>query len=103
LATTELNLLELEYAGRAASAAGRDRRIASIDRLRRKLTVLSVDGRSVRLTAQWMARFKRPMNPWMWVILGILEANGCSEWIVGSPPLVVHPGLAAVKIRKYVR
>lgn len=82
LCTTVVNLFELETIARADRSPGRERRLAALERLRRKLTVLPVDERSARLGAQEAAKGDpASAPPGTWLILGALIAAGCSEWI----------------------
>jgi predicted nucleic acid-binding protein len=86
IATTEVNLYELEALARLDSHAGRERRLAALDRLRRKLTVLPVDERAVRSGLHHLKGHTRgAVHPMVDLILGTLEANGCAEWITSSP------------------
>ncbi len=79
VATTEVSLLELSILAEVGSAKGRAARRASVERLRRKLTVLPVDSKavseaghrgSVKLRGEELLR----LLEW-----GALEANGCEE------------------------
>lgn len=82
LCTTELNLFELEVTARREAAAGRERRLAVLERLRRKLSVLPIDGRAVQAAAARLpAKLPAGIEPTPWLIAGALEANGCAEWI----------------------
>jgi predicted nucleic acid-binding protein len=88
IATTEVNLFELEALARLDPAPGRERRLAVLDRLRRKLTVLPVDERAVRTGLRHLKGHTRGTAlPLVDMMLGALETNGCSEWITsGSVP-----------------
>jgi predicted nucleic acid-binding protein len=86
IATTELNLYELEALARLDPHPGRERRLAALDRLRRKLTVLPVDERGVRAGLRHLKTHGHSVAlPNLDLILGTLEANGCSEWITSAP------------------
>jgi predicted nucleic acid-binding protein len=86
IATTELNFYELEALARLDPHPGRERRLAALDRLRRKLTVLPVDERGVRAGLRHLKNHSHSVaTPNLDLILGTLEANGCSEWITSSP------------------
>ncbi len=81
LATTSVNLLELELIARADPSPGRDKRLAALDRLRRKLTILPFD----EAAALEGAAAPRPIGgsptaPSL-MILGALLAGRCSEWV----------------------
>jgi predicted nucleic acid-binding protein len=81
LCTTSLNLFEVETIARRDRSAGRERRLASIERLRRKLTILPVDERAAQLAAIEASRTDQngSASP-SWLILGALLGGGCSEW-----------------------
>ncbi|MCI4347251.1 MAG: type II toxin-antitoxin system VapC family toxin [Thermoplasmata archaeon] len=86
IATTEVNLYELEAIARQDKAPGRERRLAALDRLRRKLTVLPVDEGAVRSGLHHLrGHSAHGAAPLVDMILGALEANGCSEWITTAP------------------
>jgi predicted nucleic acid-binding protein len=86
--TTATNLFELETLARLDPSAGREHRLAALDRLRRKLTILPIDDRAAVLAAGYASKDATQAVPSAtWLLLGALEANGCSEWItVASPP-----------------
>ncbi len=89
LATTELNLFEVELLGRREKSAGRDRRLQALERLRRKITVLPIDEESARRAAVLAASARQLAPEGTWLALGAAEAHGCSEWITsraGIPP-----------------
>jgi predicted nucleic acid-binding protein len=83
LCTTTVNLFELETIARSDPAPGRDRRLAAVEQLRRKLTILPIDERSAGLAA--VERSKASVGSGgaapSWLILGALLAGRCSEWI----------------------
>ena len=81
LATTEINLFELDAIARAGPRHGRDQRRAAIDRLRRKLTVLPVDARAVQAAGALSAGRVHEATSSEWLMLGAASAYGCSEWI----------------------
>jgi predicted nucleic acid-binding protein len=89
LATTEVNLFEIELLGRRDKSPGRERRIRALERLRRKLTVLSIDEETTRRAASIAASARQGAPEGTWLCLGAAEAHGCSEWITdsaGMPP-----------------
>lgn len=89
LATTEVNLFELELLARRDRSPGKLRRQQSLERLRRKLTVLSIDEEAARRAAELAASARQPASEGTWLCLGAAEAHGCSEWITslaGMPP-----------------
>jgi predicted nucleic acid-binding protein len=84
LATTEVNLFELESIARAGPRAGREARRAAVDRLRRKLTVLSIDPHAVQAAAALSHGRLHEASATEWLMLGAASAAGCSEWITTS-------------------
>ncbi len=84
IATTELNIFELELiAGGVTKARGGQLR-STIDKLRRRLTVLPIDGSAVQAASALSARGVEgsPLQLLMW---GAVEHAGCSEWITTRP------------------
>ena len=79
LATTEINLYELEVVARAGPRQGRERRLAAIERLRRKLTVLPIDARGVRAAAQRGLGRIGDSSPLVSLMMGAAESAGCTE------------------------
>jgi hypothetical protein len=81
--TTEANLLELTMVAKSLGSSGLAARLAAIDHLRRGLTVLPLDSKAAAAAA---ARYKvgAPSHSTLsWLIVGALEANGCTEWLTG--------------------
>lgn len=85
LATTEVNLFELEAIVAAGPPRGREHRRAALERLRRKLTVLPLDGRASAAAAALSAGRLDAARPSEWLMLGTALAYGCSEWITTGP------------------
>ncbi|MCI4357233.1 MAG: PIN domain-containing protein [Thermoplasmata archaeon] len=79
--TTELNLFELAAVARALGPAGLERRLAAIDRLRRGLTVIPLDAHASRLASSRWRGDGQGLSSTPWLLLGALEANGCTEWV----------------------
>jgi predicted nucleic acid-binding protein len=79
LATTEVNLLELGYLAARGSARSQGARRETLDRLRRKITVLPIDGRAVEQAARRLGKGSERTPPHVLAMLGALEANGCDE------------------------
>jgi len=78
--TSELNLLELVMISAQTGERGRPRRLAQIDRLRRKLTVLPIDAAGIReATSRVSAQGGGSLNPVAVATLGAFEAAGCDE------------------------
>ena len=85
LATTEVNLLELALiAGHGPARAQRSRR-GALERLRRKLTVLPIDGRAIDLVTRRLDRSGEASPPLVLAMLGALESSGCDELFVRDP------------------
>jgi predicted nucleic acid-binding protein len=84
LATTEWNMVELEVLARSGPARGRARRLEALERLRRAITVLPVDERAVRAAFSHGESLFQQGATSVALMLGALEASGCSEWITHS-------------------
>ncbi len=89
LCTTEVNLFELEALARGGPSSGRARRLAALDRLRRKLTVLPIDERAARAAALLQAANRGSLAGPTWLFVGALEASGASE-ILTTPLSGLH-------------
>lgn len=84
LATTELNLWELGVLAHQDRSRGVERRLAALERLRQKLTVLPFDAASTAHALHRLGQARNVTNlgsSSRAMILGILEAHGCSEWV----------------------
>ncbi len=81
LATTEINLFELEAIACAGPRKGRDNRRAALERLRHKLTVLPIDARAVSAAAALSMGRLETVSSSEWLMLGAASASGCSEWL----------------------
>jgi predicted nucleic acid-binding protein len=81
LATTEVNVFELEAIARSGPRHGREHRRAALDRLRRKLTVLPIDGRAIQAAASLSTGRLHEAAASEWLMLGAASASGCSEWV----------------------
>jgi len=101
VATTELNLLELQSIANRGPAKARAHRRAAIDRLRRTLTVLPYDGRAAERMARRPPREDfRDVSPLVPAMLGILEANGCDELFTADPSAI--PGRWSYRVTRFV-
>lgn len=103
LATTELNLWELTALAYGDKRGGIEHRLAALDRLRRKLTVLPFDNKSAAASLRALAnsRTGRP-SPVTALIVATLEGHGCSHWV--TTPEAVPQGLPpGLKVEKYVK
>lgn len=79
LATTEVNLLELAYLAARGPSRSRTARRETLERLRRKITVLPIDGRAVEQAGRRLGKGSEKTPPHVLAMLGALEANGCDE------------------------
>jgi hypothetical protein len=96
LATTEINFFELETLARLDRSPGRERRLAALDKLRRRLTVVPIDARA---SAAARAREAPPRGaPWIsLLVLGALEAAGCSEIVTSEALARLRSGKARTR------
>jgi predicted nucleic acid-binding protein len=92
IATTEVNMLELRAVAARGGTPTRLRREEALERLRRRITVLPVDNRSVEAAARLAGGRWHEASIATWLLLGALEAHGCSE-------LITRRG--AIPTRKY--
>jgi predicted nucleic acid-binding protein len=98
VATTEANLLELAYLASAAPPKARAGRLAVLDRLRQRLTVLPIDARSVREASPRVSRGPERIPPMVALMMGALEAAGCDELLTDDSRTIV--GDWSVKVRQ---
>lgn len=80
VATTEINLFELELLAESAGRKGLGPRLAALERLRRRLTVLPVDNRALTASRSLREAGAQRLAPSARLIVSVLLANGCSEW-----------------------
>ena len=85
LATTEANLLELAYLAGAGSPTARRGRLAALEKLRQRLTVLPLDARAVQRSTEQVARLGERISPTAALMLGALQAAGCEELLTDDP------------------
>jgi len=90
VATTEVSMLELYLLADVGSARGRSARRASLERLRRKLTVLPIDSRAVTEAARRGSVRLRGEELLRLLEWGALEAYGCDELYTRSR--ILPPG-----------
>ncbi len=81
LATTEANLLELSAIAAHGAKTARAERMRGLERLRRRITVLPIDGQGGLLAASHLAGEESPSRLLVWAMYGALEAHGCTELI----------------------
>jgi len=95
VATTEANLLELEYLASRGAARHRGSRRDAVARLRQKITVLPIDARAVESSARHFGKGLEAAPPLVSAMMGALEANGCEELLTHDP----LPSLGKWKVR----
>ena len=83
ICSTAASVFELEAVARAQGKAGLEHRLATLERLRRRLTVVPIDERAAAAAAVAWARdgTKSAGQGLSWMILGALEASGCTEFV----------------------
>lgn len=85
LATTEANLLELVWIASRNPTHGRRRR-ETVERLRRKITVLPIDTKAVDRVSQQLAHGGLSISPSVAAMLGALESAGTDELFTREAP-----------------
>jgi predicted nucleic acid-binding protein len=88
LATTELNLFELEALSAAAPKSQRAARQTGLARLRRRLTVLPITPEGTRESSRFLYE-QGGGGDYRALVWGTMAAAGCAEWIttrVHAPP-----------------
>lgn len=100
IGTTEWNLYELEVLARKLPAGGRDRRLAVLEKLRRRIAVLPLDRRAVQATLPRNNRATVDSHaPILSLMLGAMEANGATEWFTSAEYAGVRsPGRCKVRV-----
>jgi predicted nucleic acid-binding protein len=78
VATTEVNLLELAFLARGSRKV-MAARLATLEKLRQRLTVVPLDARGSREVLAAAAGASRPVSPTVAAMLGALRAVGCEE------------------------
>ena len=86
VATTEANLLELAIITAEATDRVRKTRRDALSKLRRRITVLPIDHRSVEDCANRLGRAALGASVQVLAMMGALEANGCDELFTLDPP-----------------
>ena len=98
LATTEANLLELAYFVPSASRRSRSAGLGALERLRQRLTVLPLDGRSISAASQRITGHAEKVAPTVAAMMGALSAAGCEELLTDDPRSIVGDWGIRVKI-----
>jgi predicted nucleic acid-binding protein len=101
LATTEVNLLELEFLAAGGPARRRSSRLAALGRLRRRITVLPIDSRAGEEVHRRMERGAETPSPLVLTMLAALETSGCEELLTEDPRQ--FPGKWRFKISKLAK
>ncbi len=81
LCTTEINLFELEAIARASPSGGRARRLAALERLRHRITVLPLDDRGAKAAALLASTNPAGVSSTGCLVAGCFLANGASELV----------------------
>ena len=97
LATTELNMFELEVLASEGSRAEHARREAALARLRNRITILPVTGEAVREASRYL-RGRAGRAGFLALIWGTLAAAGCGEWLT-TQAYAPSKGPNAFKVR----
>lgn len=87
VATTEANLLELAYLAAVGPERHRAARREALGRLRRKITVLPIDARSVEAAARRIGKGAESAPPTVTAMMGALESTGCEELLTLESPI----------------
>lgn len=99
VATTEINLGELQILAEEGPQRGLAQRTAALHRLRRRLTVLPIDSHAIAALARLPSRSGR-LSPTTRLIAAALVANGCSEWHT-VPGVAASGALGPLKVVEY--
>lgn len=89
LATTEANLLELGYLAGEGSPRARAGRLATLEKVRQRLTVIPIDARSTREASLRVARLGGRISPTVAAMLGALQGAGCEELLTDDVRSIV--------------
>ncbi len=100
--TTEISFAELSCQIEVGPPRARAHRRMILDRLRRKLTVLPIDGRAVAEAARRAAASPRRPDLLRLLEWGALEANGCEVLHTRAPPRTVPGGSWRFKVVRLV-
>lgn len=100
IATTEANLLELYTIAWCVPGRRGAARVSALERLRRHLTVLPLDSRSVEMASGRVPK-DNPATPLMLGMLTALEANGCDELATERPSEI--PGRWAFRVSSHLK
>ncbi|MGP8076473.1 MAG: type II toxin-antitoxin system VapC family toxin [Thermoplasmata archaeon] len=87
IVTTEVNFLELSVLSLKGHPRTRSSRRKTLDRLRRKITVLPIDSTAVELARRGVEMRDRRAPLQVLAMLGALEAKGCEELFTHDPAI----------------
>jgi len=89
VATTEANLLELAYLAARGPERHRRARREAVARLRRKITVLPIDGHAVESASDHFGKGGEALALLAAAMMGALESNGCEELLTLDSPVPI--------------
>lgn len=99
LSTTEGNLLELTLLASRGGSRSRSSRLEAVERLRRRLTILPLDGRATGAASLQIRKAQGGPAPLLYAILGAFEAAGCAELLTADPGSI--PGKWGFRVRRF--
>ena len=79
IATTEISMIELSVRAHQASSKNRAARLRTLEKLRRKITVLPVDDRAGLEASRRIGKREQVTQPYRIAELAALEVNQCDE------------------------
>lgn len=96
--TTEVNLFELEAAVLGERRSERARRLAALERLRKRISVLPVDDKAARTAARIIAEGKGATTTVAALVLGCVSSGGATELLTTEAGRI-HAASSPVTIR----
>jgi predicted nucleic acid-binding protein len=81
LCAPQLVLVELEALARLDASPGLERRLAAVEKLRRRLTVLPIEEKGAQIAAKILGAHPRNASLSAALTAGALEAQHVGEWI----------------------
>jgi predicted nucleic acid-binding protein len=101
LATTEVNMTELALLALRGASRTRAERMAALTRLRRRVTVLPVEGRAFDVLARSASGAVAAGPALVLAMLATFEAAGCEELLTAEPGQI--GGKWRFKVRKFAK
>ena len=98
LATTEANLLELAYLAGVAQGKTRGARMAALERLRQRLTIVPIDRRAVHEATAQISKGSGRLAPTVAAMLGALEGAGAEELLTDDPKAIAGDWTFRVRV-----